>query len=169
MECALMQPMDFSQPKFLDMSCFYQSFFHVCRFISEYRFDISKLEPLVAKVCDAMTQIYLVFLVSYNKGNLFSACVTNYVIYFPHLALYLIFIHYFAFPNALFDKSILQPHSPDNRALARECKDVKIDRVYIGSCTGGKTEDFLAAARVFLASVRLLSYSITIQLLSLHI
>ncbi len=47
----------------------------------------------------------------------------------------------------------LQPHSPDNRALARECKDVKIDRVYIGSCTGGKTEDFMAAAKVFLASV----------------
>ncbi|KAJ8623650.1 hypothetical protein MRB53_032180 [Persea americana] len=44
------------------------------------------------------------------------------------------------------------PHSPDNRALARECKDVKIDGVYIGSCTGGKTEDFLAAAKVFLAS-----------------
>ncbi|XAR57609.1 3-isopropylmalate dehydratase [Bertholletia excelsa] len=63
------------------------------RFLSEYRFDISKLEPLVAK-----------------------------------------------------------PHSPDNRALARECQDVKIDRVYIGSCTGGKTEDFLAAAKVFLAS-----------------
>ncbi|KAE8670418.1 3-isopropylmalate dehydratase large subunit [Hibiscus syriacus] len=62
-------------------------------FLSEYRFDISKLEPLVAK-----------------------------------------------------------PHSPDNRALARECKDVKIDRVYIGSCTGGKTEDFLTAAKVFLAS-----------------
>lgn len=49
----------------------------------------------------------------------------------------------------------LQPHSPDNRALARECKDVKIDRVYIGSCTGGKTEDFMAAAKVFLASVRI--------------
>ncbi|CAK9181522.1 unnamed protein product [Ilex paraguariensis] len=63
------------------------------RFLSEYRFDISKLEPLVAK-----------------------------------------------------------PHSPDNCALARECKDVKIDRVYIGSCTGGKTEDFFAAAKVFLAS-----------------
>ncbi|KAK4425390.1 3-isopropylmalate dehydratase large subunit, chloroplastic [Sesamum alatum] len=63
------------------------------RFLSEYRFDISKLEPVVAK-----------------------------------------------------------PHSPDNRALARECKDVKIDRVYIGSCTGGKTEDFMAAAKVFLAS-----------------
>ncbi|KAJ4732086.1 3-isopropylmalate dehydratase large subunit [Rhynchospora pubera] len=63
------------------------------KFISEYRFDVSKLEPVVAK-----------------------------------------------------------PHSPDNRALARECKDVKIDRVYIGSCTGGKTEDFMAAAKVFLAS-----------------
>ncbi|OIW21685.1 hypothetical protein TanjilG_08088 [Lupinus angustifolius] len=62
-------------------------------FLSEYRFDVSKLEPLVAK-----------------------------------------------------------PHSPDNRALARECKDVKIDRVYIGSCTGGKTEDFLAVAKVFLAA-----------------
>ena len=46
-----------------------------------------------------------------------------------------------------------QPHSPDNHALARETKDIKIDRVYIGSCTGGKTEDFMAAAKVFLASV----------------
>ncbi|KAH0914388.1 hypothetical protein HID58_028834 [Brassica napus] len=45
-----------------------------------------------------------------------------------------------------------QPHSPDNRALARECKDVKIDRVYIGSCTGGKTEDFMAAAKLFHAA-----------------
>ncbi|KAF3791269.1 3-isopropylmalate dehydratase large subunit [Nymphaea thermarum] len=63
------------------------------RYLQEYRFDVSKLEPVVAK-----------------------------------------------------------PHSPDNRALARECKDVKIDRVYIGSCTGGKTEDFMAAAKIFLAS-----------------
>jgi len=51
----------------------------------------------------------------------------------------------------------LQPHSPDNRALARECKDVKIDRVYVGSCTGGKTEDFLALAKVFLAAVIILN------------
>lgn len=43
---------------------------------------------------------------------------------------------------------VAQPHSPDNRALARECKDVKIDRVYIGSCTGGKTSDFVHAARI---------------------
>ncbi|KAI3798095.1 hypothetical protein L1987_33364 [Smallanthus sonchifolius] len=47
---------------------------------------------------------------------------------------------------------VAKPHSPDNRCLARECKDVKLDRVYIGSCTGVKTEDFIAAARVLLAS-----------------
>ncbi len=27
---------------------------------------------------------------------------------------------------------VAAPHSPDNRKLARECRDVKIDRVYIG-------------------------------------
>mmetsp|Transcript_11630 Transcript_11630/g.28504 ORF Transcript_11630/g.28504 Transcript_11630/m.28504 type:complete len:483 (-) Transcript_11630:509-1957(-) len=43
---------------------------------------------------------------------------------------------------------VAAPHSPDNRKLARECHDVKIDRVYIGSCTGGKTEDFWAAAKL---------------------
>ncbi len=43
---------------------------------------------------------------------------------------------------------VAKPHSPDNRALARECSDVKIDRVYIGSCTGGKTTDFINAARI---------------------
>ncbi len=43
---------------------------------------------------------------------------------------------------------VAAPHSPDNRKLARECHDVKIDRVYIGSCTGGKSEDFMAAAKL---------------------
>jgi homoaconitase/3-isopropylmalate dehydratase large subunit len=31
---------------------------------------------------------------------------------------------------------VAAPHSPDNRRTARECADVAIDRVYIGSCTG---------------------------------
>ena len=43
---------------------------------------------------------------------------------------------------------VAKPHSPDNRELARNCRDVKIDRVYIGSCTGGKTSDFLHAAQL---------------------
>lgn len=59
--------------------------------------------------------------------------------------------------NYQFDVSKLEPvvaapHSPDNRKLARECRDVKIDRVYIGSCTGGKTEDFMAAAKLLHAA-----------------
>jgi 3-isopropylmalate/(R)-2-methylmalate dehydratase large subunit len=46
------------------------------------------------------------------------------------------------------EPTVAAPHSPDNRKLARECRDVKIDRVYIGSCTGGKTEDFMTAAKL---------------------
>jgi 3-isopropylmalate/(R)-2-methylmalate dehydratase large subunit len=40
------------------------------------------------------------------------------------------------------------PHSPDNVEPAESCSEWKLDRAYIGSCTGGKTEDFLAAARI---------------------
>ena len=43
---------------------------------------------------------------------------------------------------------VAKPHSPDNYATAEECSEVKIDRVYIGSCTGGKTEDFIASAKI---------------------
>jgi 3-isopropylmalate/(R)-2-methylmalate dehydratase large subunit len=43
---------------------------------------------------------------------------------------------------------VAKPHSPDNRAPVSECKDVKIDRVYIGSCTGGKITDFINAAQL---------------------
>jgi 3-isopropylmalate/(R)-2-methylmalate dehydratase large subunit len=45
---------------------------------------------------------------------------------------------------------VAKPHSPDNKALVRECSDVKIDRSYIGSCTGGKYTDFLAAANILI-------------------
>ncbi len=38
--------------------------------------------------------------------------------------------------------------NPGMRKLARECADVKVDRAYIGSCTGGKASDFVAFARV---------------------
>ena len=51
-------------------------------------------------------------------------------------------------PDYRFDVSKLEPvvaapHSPDNRKLARECSDVKIDRVYIGwagrGCVGQRS------------------------------
>jgi len=52
------------------------------------------------------------------------------------------------FDAAGIEPTVAQPHSPGNRATARELANVKLDRVYIGSCTGGKTTDFVAAARV---------------------
>jgi 3-isopropylmalate/(R)-2-methylmalate dehydratase large subunit len=32
---------------------------------------------------------------------------------------------------------VAKPHSPDNKDTARNCRDVRLDRAYIGSCTGG--------------------------------
>jgi 3-isopropylmalate/(R)-2-methylmalate dehydratase large subunit len=52
------------------------------------------------------------------------------------------------FDVSTLEPTVAQPHCPDRRALARELTDVKLDRSYIGSCTGGKTTDFLAAAMV---------------------
>jgi 3-isopropylmalate/(R)-2-methylmalate dehydratase large subunit len=43
---------------------------------------------------------------------------------------------------------VAKPHSPDNRAFVSEVKGTKLDRAYIGSCTGGKLTDFRAAAAV---------------------
>jgi 3-isopropylmalate/(R)-2-methylmalate dehydratase large subunit len=38
--------------------------------------------------------------------------------------------------------------NPGQRRLARELGGIKLDRAYVGSCTGGKTSDFLEFARV---------------------
>ncbi len=54
----------------------------------------------------------------------------------------------YEFDASKLEPTLACPHSPDKRALARELGDVKIDRSYIGSCTGGKTTDFIAAAMV---------------------
>ncbi len=50
------------------------------------------------------------------------------------------------------EPAVAKPHSPDNHALARELEDVQLDRAYIGSCTGGKITDFLAAAKIMKGS-----------------
>ncbi|HEY3898869.1 MAG TPA: aconitase family protein [Chthoniobacter sp.] len=52
-----------------------------------------------------------------------------------------------------FDLSKLEPTvachpDPGQRKTAKELSGVSLDRAYIGSCTGGKTSDFLAFARV---------------------
>jgi len=43
---------------------------------------------------------------------------------------------------------VAQPHAPDRVALVKDIAGTKLDRAYIGSCTGGKMVDFEAAARV---------------------
>jgi 3-isopropylmalate/(R)-2-methylmalate dehydratase large subunit len=43
---------------------------------------------------------------------------------------------------------VAKPHSPDNKAKVSEVKGTKLDRAYIGSCTGGKLTDFKAAAAI---------------------
>jgi 3-isopropylmalate/(R)-2-methylmalate dehydratase large subunit len=46
------------------------------------------------------------------------------------------------------EPTVALPHSPDNRALARELGDVAVDRAYLGSCTGGQLTDFIGFARI---------------------
>jgi len=43
---------------------------------------------------------------------------------------------------------VAKPHSPDNKAKVSEVTGTKLDRAYIGSCTGGKMTDFRAAATI---------------------
>ncbi len=43
---------------------------------------------------------------------------------------------------------VAKPFSPDNKDTARNCRDVKVDRAYIGSCTGGKITDMIFAANL---------------------
>jgi len=55
--------------------------------------------------------------------------------------------------DKVFDLSKLEPTvschpDPGNRKLAKELEHVALDRAYIGSCTGGKTSDFLSFAEV---------------------
>lgn len=52
-----------------------------------------------------------------------------------------------------FDLSLIEPTvachpDPGHRKLAKEMGHVALDRAYIGSCTGGKTSDFLAFAEI---------------------
>ena len=41
---------------------------------------------------------------------------------------------------------VAKPHRPDNKAMVGEVAGTRLDRAYVGSCTGGKLEDFMVAA-----------------------
>lgn len=46
------------------------------------------------------------------------------------------------------EPTVAFPHLPENGRLARESADVKLDQVYIGSCTNGRIEDLRVAASI---------------------
>ena len=48
---------------------------------------------------------------------------------------------------------VAKPHSPDNKANVSEVRGTRLDRAYIGSCTGGKLTDFRAAAGILKGKV----------------
>ncbi|MGA3066228.1 MAG: 3-isopropylmalate dehydratase large subunit [Tepidisphaeraceae bacterium] len=49
---------------------------------------------------------------------------------------------------ATLEPLVAKPHSPDNRDTAYNCRSVKLDQAYIGSCTGGKITDMIFAANI---------------------
>lgn len=46
------------------------------------------------------------------------------------------------------DLTVALPHLPENTKLARECADLTIDQVVIGSCTNGRISDMRVAAKL---------------------
>jgi 3-isopropylmalate/(R)-2-methylmalate dehydratase large subunit len=46
------------------------------------------------------------------------------------------------------EPTVAKPFSPDNVAVVRELSSTELDKSYIGSCTGAKYEDLLAAAKI---------------------
>lgn len=54
----------------------------------------------------------------------------------------------YSYDVSKFVPCVAAPHLPSNYAEASQRGDVSVDRVYIGSCTGGKVEDFEMAARL---------------------
>lgn len=58
------------------------------------------------------------------------------------------FIHEKVYDLAAMEPRVAKPHSPDNKASVREVAGTRVTRAYIGSCTGGKITDFLAAAAI---------------------
>src|SRR5262245_35662108 len=58
------------------------------------------------------------------------------------------FVHEKVYDVTKLQPVVARPHSPDNRAFVREVQGTRLDRAYIGSCTGGKMTDFRAAAGI---------------------
>ncbi len=49
---------------------------------------------------------------------------------------------------AQLEPTVAQPHTVDNTALAKELKGIKIDQVFLGTCTNGRLDDIRIAASI---------------------
>lgn len=58
------------------------------------------------------------------------------------------FLREWRYDASTLEPLVAKPHRPDNRAKVTEVAGTKLQRAYVGSCTGGKLEDFEAAARI---------------------
>ena len=54
----------------------------------------------------------------------------------------------FEYEASELEPTVSKPFSPDNITVARELSSTELDKSYIGSCTGAKYEDLLAAAKI---------------------
>ena len=54
----------------------------------------------------------------------------------------------FEFESSEMEPMVAKPFSPENTTVVREAPSVELDKSYIGSCTGAKYEDLVAAASV---------------------
>lgn len=58
------------------------------------------------------------------------------------------FIYEHEWDLATMEPMVAKPHSPDNKDTAYNCRTTKVDRAYLGSCTGGKITDMIFAANI---------------------
>ncbi|MDH3279017.1 MAG: 3-isopropylmalate dehydratase large subunit [Nitrosopumilus sp.] len=54
----------------------------------------------------------------------------------------------FEYESSEMEPIIAKPFSPENITIVREAPNVELDKSYIGSCTGAKYEDLVAAAKI---------------------
>jgi 3-isopropylmalate/(R)-2-methylmalate dehydratase large subunit len=54
----------------------------------------------------------------------------------------------FEYEASEIEPTVAKPFSPENITAVRDLSSIELDKAYIGSCTGAKYEDLLAAAKV---------------------
>lgn len=54
----------------------------------------------------------------------------------------------FEYEASEIEPTVAKPFSPENITVVRDLSSIELDKAYIGSCTGAKYEDLLAAAKV---------------------